>query len=58
MTRKALARFMDVWPTNPWTGQPMAKGTLRGDFTYTCLDNGRHFRVAGHMGMDGDYIVP
>ena len=29
-----------IWPTNPWTGKPMAPGTGRGAYTYT-VDSAR-----------------
>jgi hypothetical protein len=31
----AIGQYVANWPTNPYTGQPMASGSGPGDFTYT-----------------------
>jgi hypothetical protein len=46
------------WPDNPWTGEPMKPGTDRGDYTYTQLSGGAHYRLAGHISATRDYVVP
>jgi len=46
------------WPSNPWTGKPMKPGTERGDYTYSQLDGGAHYRLAGHISATQDFIVP
>jgi predicted amidohydrolase YtcJ len=58
VTPEGLAKYVDVWPTNPWTGKPMAPGTGAGDYTYTQLDGDKHFRLAGHLSGGGDFVVP
>jgi hypothetical protein len=36
-----------IWPTNPFTGKPMASGSGPGDFTYVV--NGDHWTLTGHL---------
>lgn len=35
-----VARYVDPWPTNPWTGGPMEPGTSRGDYRYEVTPDG------------------
>ena len=58
VTEAGLADSMDGWPANPWTGLPMKPGTGAGDYTYTQLDGGRHYSLAGHLSGGGDFLVP
>ncbi len=37
-----------VWPTNPWTKQPMKPGTGAGDFTYWVAAGRLRCRLTGH----------
>jgi hypothetical protein len=37
VTPEGLGRYVAEWPSNPFTGAPMAQGTGRGDFGYTVL---------------------
>jgi predicted amidohydrolase YtcJ len=46
------------WPDNAWTGEPMKPGAGRGDFTYTRLSGGAHYRLTGHVSATQDYVVP
>jgi hypothetical protein len=43
----ALAQFVDPWPTNPFTGAPMAPGSSPGDYT---------FYTATSMGYGEEYL--
>jgi hypothetical protein len=52
-----IAKYVDNWPTNPFTGQPMAAGDLPGDFTYTLGTNSTMFQLSGHL-SSGDFTVP
>lgn len=36
----AVGQYVDRWPTNPWTGQPMREGSAPGDFHYSVGDDG------------------
>ena len=58
VTSAGLASYVDNWPTNPWTGKPMAPGTAAGDYTYTQLNGGKIFRLAGHLSNGVDFVVP
>lgn len=42
-----LAQFVDPWPTNPYTGQPMTQGTAPGDYV---------FHTAISMGDGEEYL--
>jgi len=50
--------YVDNWPQNPWTGAAMVDGANRGDYTYTQLDNGSDFSLAGHLSDGVDFYVP
>ena len=43
------------WPTNPWSGEPMAQGTGAGDFTYTLGPDARSATIVLH-GVDGEVL--
>ncbi|HTX69999.1 MAG TPA: hypothetical protein VMH50_12780 [Thermoleophilia bacterium] len=58
VTQAGLASYVENWPVNPWTGQPMTQGTAAGDYTYTQLDGGHGFRLAGHLSGGRDFVVP
>lgn len=51
-----LASYADHWPTNPYTGEPMAQGDGPGDFTYSVGSEGAWFRLIGH-GEDGREVI-
>jgi hypothetical protein len=53
----AVGTLVDNWPTNPFTGQPMAAGDLPGDFAYTLGTNSTMFQLSGHL-SSGDFTVP
>lgn len=41
-----LAQYVDPWPTNPYTGEPMTQGTGAGDFTFytaTSMGDGQEY---------------
>jgi len=42
-----LGSYVDVWPTNPWTHQPMAPTGNPGDYRYEVLDSGGGYRLTG-----------
>ena len=57
----ALETYVDNWPKNPWTNDPMKDGTGQGDYTYTPLPDGgpfSGFSLAGHMSGGKDFQVP
>jgi predicted amidohydrolase YtcJ len=58
VTAAGLAMYVDNWPNDPWTGLPMTPGTAAGEFTYTQLDGGNRFTLAGHLSGGKDYVVP
>ena len=52
----AMASYIDVWPTNPYTGAPMMEGTSPGDFGYEVSPDGSSFRLVGY-GEDGRIVM-
>lgn len=53
-----LATYVDPWPENPFSGQPMRSGTLPGDYVYEQLDGGRGYRLTGFLSGGRTYAVP
>jgi hypothetical protein len=56
------ARWLDrvyeghyVWPTNPFTGAPIKRGSEPGDFTYTV--SGTHWTMRAHLSTGGTYDI-
>ncbi len=49
--------YVDNWPDNPWSGDPMVQGDDVGDYRYTQTGGGTGFILAGHM-SDADFLVP
>jgi len=45
-----------VWPTNPWTAKPMARGSGRGAYTYTPAADRRSYVLVAHFSK-GSYRV-
>lgn len=45
-----------LWPDDPWTGEPLRRGTEVGGFTYTVATDRRSYRLVGHL-PGGDYEV-
>ena len=50
--------YVDQWPDNPWTGEPMGQSGDQGDYTYERLDLGSSFRITGHLANGGSFAVP
>jgi hypothetical protein len=48
------ARYVQPWPVDPYTGQPMKQGSGPGDFAYTV--NGSSFGLTGY-GASGQALV-
>ncbi len=54
VTSSTLHAYVAKWPSNPYTGQPMAQGKAPGDFSYS-VANGQ-FRLTGH-GNNGRVVI-
>jgi hypothetical protein len=52
-----VGTYVNMWPTNPYSGQPMAPRIGSGDFTYTLDTNGLSYTLSGHLST-GDFTVP
>ena len=52
-----LENYIDQWPTNPYTGDPMEPGDAPGEYTYKRDDSAWGFRLTGHF-EDGEFTVP
>ena len=53
-----VASYVDPWPTNPYTGQPMKPGTQPGDYTYEQLNGGAGYKLTGYISNGLTYAVP
>lgn len=51
-----MVTYVDYWPTNPYTGGPMAQGTGPGDYSYELSADGTSFTLTGY-GKDGPVIT-
>ncbi len=51
-----LAGYIDTWPANPLTGQPMAAGGGAGNYVYQQGQGGRGFILTGY-GVDGSELI-
>jgi len=56
VSESGLRSYVDVWPTNPYTGLPMTQGTAPGDFTYTIAADRHSFRLTA-LGTDGQPVI-
>jgi hypothetical protein len=52
----AMTSYIDMWPTNPYTGAPMMEGTGPGDFTYSVSPDGLSYRLIGY-GEGGRIVI-
>ncbi|MCX6363370.1 MAG: hypothetical protein NTW58_04230, partial [Actinobacteria bacterium] len=53
-----VATYVDPWPANPYTGQPMKPGTQPGDYTYEQLNGGAGYKLTGYISNGLTYSVP
>ena len=53
-----VAQFVDPWPLNPLTGQPMTPGTQPGNYTYEQLNGGQGYKLTGYLSKGLTYTVP
>jgi len=53
-----VAAYVDPWPTNPYTGQPMKPGTQPGDYTYEQLNGGAGYKLTGYIRNGLTFPVP
>jgi len=51
---RAVGTYVDNWPTNPFTKQPMHAGTGPGDYQYT--SNGKMYKLIG-LGSDSKPVI-
>jgi hypothetical protein len=56
VSQAGLAGYVDEWPTNPFTGFTMTRGTGPGQFTYTVSDDRREFEISAY-GPDGATVI-
>ena len=53
-----LSQYVDPWPTNPFTGQPMTPGTSPGSYVYEQLSGGQGYKLTGYLSNGLTYSVP
>jgi type II secretion system protein G len=59
LVNASLDPYVDQWPDNPWTAEPMVDSTDEGDYTYTPSPAGgpyTGFSLVGH-GTDGRDVI-
>jgi hypothetical protein len=56
VSRSGFAKYVDPWPVDPYSDQPMTQGTGPGEFSYTVAPDGTSFRLVGY-GADGAVIT-
>jgi hypothetical protein len=53
-----ISQYVDPWPTNAFTGQPMAPGTGPGSYVYEQLSGGQAYKLTGYLSNGLTYSVP
>ncbi len=53
-----ISQYVDPWPTNPFTGQPMTPGTAPGSYVYEQLAGGQSYKLTGYLSNGLTYSVP
>lgn len=53
-----IGQYVSPWPTNPYTGQPMAVSAQAGDYTYEQLNGGQGYKLVGHLANGLTFTVP
>ena len=53
-----IAQYVNPWPVNPYTNQPMQAGTSPGDYQYEQLDGGAAYKLTGYLGNNLTYVLP
>jgi hypothetical protein len=53
-----VASYVNPWPNNPYTGQPMKPGTQPGEYTYEQLNGGAGYKLTGYISNGLTYTVP
>jgi prepilin-type N-terminal cleavage/methylation domain-containing protein len=53
-----IGNYVQFWPKNPFSAIDMAEGTIAGDYTYTQLDGGVSYTLAGHLHNSSSFTVP
>lgn len=51
-----VGAYVNPWPVNPWTNEPMKPGSETGDYSYEVLGE-REYSLVGHL-SNGDYTLP
>ena len=53
-----ISQYVDPWPTNPYTDQPMAPGTSPGSYVYEQQGGGQAYKLTGYLSDGLTYTVP
>jgi prepilin-type N-terminal cleavage/methylation domain-containing protein len=56
VNKAGLADYVDNWPNDPWTGNPMADTGVQGNYTYTLAADSSSFKLEG-FGKDDVVII-
>lgn len=53
-----ISQFVNPWPTNPFTSQPMSPGTSPGAYVYEQMGGGQSYKLTGYLSNGLTYSVP
>ncbi len=53
-----IAQYVNPWPLNPYTNQPMKVGTSPGDYMYEQLNGGSAYKLTAYLGNNLTYNLP
>ena len=53
-----LSQYVSPWPTDPFTGRPMAPGAAPGSYVYEQISGGQAYRLTGYLSNGLTYSVP
>jgi hypothetical protein len=53
-----IAQYVNPWPVNPFTSQPMAPGTAPGSYVYEQISGGQAYKLTGNLSNGLTYSVP
>ena len=53
-----ISQYVNPWPVNPFTSQPMTPGTSPGSYVYEQLNGGQGYKLTGYLSNGLTYTVP
>lgn len=53
-----IAQYVNPWPLNPYTNEPMKAGTGPGDYQYEQLEGATAYKLTAYLGNNLTYVLP